>query len=551
MKPNSPLARSLKSIPFIGKLSDKFGNFLKSGSVLVVTLLAIPFIGPGPLIFGLLFKAASAASFVAVTKEETGGKRRLPFGLIFVILVGLGLSIYTLWPASSTPTSNARIEASQTSNNLDWMRSNTRALGDRGLISTGDAKSTPGIVLATQAVFVRLTGSDISGAGGLMTLLLGGGLVAIVLLVIVKPYLLSDPENFARDAEGLFRLTQASKLGNIGRSALTEVDEVLKGHAGKTRGERMASLVDASFSNHPNALMRGDLQAAADELFPFDKNWRKSKNLKNIEWHVESPCHIVTSFIEDGMLSNGESPTVLIPMIMLRGHVERAYDAVIKAAVPAEGALGVSGYFLATAVFFAVANGMASLLPPHWIFLLSSIAVAGVSAFSAWKYHEASSIARLASAMLRPCNIATILNRVVNARPEMSTITKDSVVRRAERLKDLANNLEKHRLQIFLADRDPFSLNIFGTATGTTLARGSLNGYLEGQQVCSTRDDLARGGSAYTGPTGTGKSHAHLEPRMAQAMDEEEMFLEEDYLAAKDNMLVECKQSATDEFVSI
>lgn len=530
MHQDSPLARtlgSLTNLPIIGRLFDQGGSALKGFATFVFALLLLPFTGIAPLLFWLLYMAATKASHVAVATATSTEKRRMPFGLTLIVLIAFGLGIYSLWPAGAS----APAAASAAGQGLGWMRGNVAGfqMGGGSMLSSGSVEGMPSLIMYAQIISAKVFGSALTGANMMIAMMFVAGVGGFVLFLMVKPYLLGSPQNFARDAEGIYRLSRADKLGGISRKALAVIDTVLKKYDGNTRGECLANAVDGKFANHPNPLLRGDIEASARADYPPSK-YRML--------HTRMPLDMVRSVVVMGWTITGEPLISRAPLLISRSHVVKGYDSAIRAALPAEGAVSVAGYYLAAAVFFAVANLTSSLLGAGWIITVLCTGLAAVSAFAAWKLHEVSAVQRVAAAALRPCNISPILNRVINSRPDLLEMPKNAVGPYQESLDLIYDANEQWNKQIEIGMKDPFKLIQLGVARGRAQFRNDISAYKQGQAVVASADDLARGGLFYDGPTGSGKSYAFLNPFMAQCMDPELMFMSdevENEMSAKEN----------------
>lgn len=536
MHQNSPLARLLGSasqLPLVGKLFGA-GEALKGFLGFVLAVAALPFVGFGPVFLWLLFKTAERASYAAAAGSAEAEKQRLPIGLIITTAIALGLSIYSLWPASA-----AAPVAPAAGHGLSWMKGNVAGVqaGPGAFLSTGPVDGMPGIVMYAQLIAGKLFGASLSGGAMVVAMVFVLGIGGFVLYLLTKPYLAGNPAEFARDAQGLYQLTRANRLGSISRRALAVVDRVLADYKGNTRGARMAKLVDAMYADHPDVLLRGDIEASAKRDYPPKKYKMLFTRMKH---------DLVRSVVVRGHTITNEPLSVRARLYVSREHVERAYESSIRAAMPSEGAVSVAGYFLAAAVFFGVANLLASLLGGGWVMTLLSLPVAGASAFATWRWHQVSSVQRIASGALRPCNIAPVINRIINsaeAKAELE-LTRDGVgpyYHDYDLIEDMRAQWNK---QLEIAARDGFKLLEFGTSRGLAQFRGDLSPYRQGQVVAATAHDVGRGGVSIIGPTGGGKSFAQLNPYMGQFMDAEVMFHKDDAID-----FIEA-QPAADQFVA-
>jgi hypothetical protein len=511
MHQNSPLARLLGSasqLPLVGKLFGA-GEALKGVLGFVLALAALPFVGFGPVFLWLLFKTAERASYAAAAGSAEAEKQRLPIGLIITTAIALGLSIYSVWPASA-----AAPVAPAAGHGLSWMKGNVAGVqaGPGAFLSTGPVEGMPGFVMYAQLIAGKLFGASLSGGAMVVAMVFVLGIGGFVLYLLAKPYLAGNPAEFARDAQSLYQLTRANRLGSISRRALVVVDRVLADFKGNTRGERMAKLVDAMYAEHPDVLLRGDIEASAKRDYPPKKYKMLFTRMK---------LDLVRSLVVRGHTITNESLSVRARLYVSREHVARAYESSIRAAMPSEGAVSVAGYFLAAAVFFGVANLLASLLGGGWVMALLSLPVAGASAFATWKWHQLSSVQRIASGALRPCNIAPVINRIINSAEAALELerTRDAVGPYQHDYDLIEDMRDQWNKQLEIAASDEFKLIEFGTSRGTAQFRGDVSAYRQGQVVAASANDIGRGGASIVGPTGGGKSFGSLNPLIGQFMD--------------------------------
>jgi hypothetical protein len=541
MHQNSPLARlveSLARLPLVGKLFGA-GSALKGVAGFVLAIAALPFVGFGPVIFWGLYKTAERASYVAIAGSVEAEKQRLPIGLILTIAIGLGLGIHSLWPASAVvaaPVLAHGVAAHGSSHDLSWMSGNIAGVsaGPGAYMSTGSVAGTPGFLISAQLLAAKLFGSSLTAGAMLVAIVFVLGIGGFLLYLLTKPYVSGDPAQFARDAQGLYQLAKAERLGGISRRALETVDEVLfayrtdtekkRGDDGKflrkvARGELMTRLVDNLFEGHPDVLLSGDVEASAKRDYPVD-DYRML--------HTKMKLDLVRSMIIYGHTITHEEVGVRAPLYVSREHVANAYESAVRTAMPSEGAVSVAGYFLAAAVFFGVSNLFAGLLGNGWVMTVLCLPIAGVSAFATWKWHQVSAVQRISSGALRPCNITPVINRIIgHAKAELER-TRDAVGPYYYDYDLIEDAKAQWNKQLEIGSRDGFELMNFGNARGTGQYRGSIFAYLQGQVIAASAHDVCRGGIFWDGPTGSGKTFVHLVPYMAQFMNVSAMFYKDE-----------------------
>ncbi|MCK9687297.1 hypothetical protein [Scleromatobacter humisilvae] len=560
MHQDSPLGRlfgSASKLPLVGKLFGA-GSAMKGVVGFVLALAALPFVGFGPLIFWGLFKTAERASYVAAAGSFEAEKQRLPFGLIITVVIGLVLGIHSLLPESAAaPAPVHAMHAA--SHDLSWMNANVAAVpvGKSGFLGTGDVSGMPHFLVYAQIIAGKLFGSSLSAGAMLVAIAFVLAIGGYLLYLLTKPYMSGDPATFARDAQGLYQLSRANRLGSISRRALAVVDDVLAAYVVKcqpadherlnSRGALMTRLVDVMFKDDPDELLKGNIEASAKRDYPPEKYPMLFKRM---------PVDLVRSLVIYGHTITHEPLSVRARLYVTREHVTKAYESSISTAMPSEGAVSVAGYFLAAAAFFGVANLLAGLLGIGWFMTVMCLPIAGASAFATWKWHQVNSVQRIASAALRPCNIAPVINRIINSQAAQMELeyTRDAVGPYQYDYDLIEDARAQWSKQLEIASYDGFKLMNFGTSRGTGQYRGSIYAYIQGQVIVASSHDVCRGGVFWDGPTGSGKTFTHLVPYMAQFMNAEAMFfkgldeLEDEFVASPTSTAT--SQTSNDEFVA-
>lgn len=280
-------------------------------------------------------------------------------------------------------------------------------------------------------------------------------------------------------------------------------------------GHEMLSRLHAEYQNDPNPLTRGDLKEAALKRWPMSKDEHGAMQ-GQFELHVDIPKHMEPSVFMHDKLISGDDLSFYAYRYLTDSDLKRAYGASLQRVtetstyVPAVALL----IGLATSYFSFpwLVHGTQSPLFGGLLAVGSSIAVAAAAAMFV--------LTKLAEMATHVRAVSAFAHHRVNSDETLRTVQALATARGKEEAKNPVGGLTALRDSLRLALNDKNPVIQLGIGTGHALLHGAhpVHGYMEGQPVCMTTDDLSRGGVIILGATGSGKSFSILIPLMAQVM---------------------------------